>query len=234
MARNKNALRKHYVQAYIPGIEAPDENAWLELAQYISNIGDDTSEEVDTEAYYSGDGTPEQSVTSVAGAYTPEGYYDPSDPAQRLIAGMKYKTGDGRKVWHKVVAASGSPTYVGKATVTDIVAGAGDANAFEAFSCNIKFDQIPDETVSYGSVKFTAKEDKTGVKDVVITIGGETYTTDDDGEATVDQIEYGTYVYTVAYPDDTTGPAVGSVTVADTTVVDITINVTSTNVTSTT
>lgn len=145
MARNKNALRKHYIQAYVAGTEVPG-GEWLELAKYISNIGDDTSEEVDTEAYYDGDGTPEQSVTSVAGAYTPEGYYDPKDPAQALIAGLKYKTGDDRKIWHKVISADGLVEHIGKATVTSIVAGAGEANAFEAFSCNIKFDQIPEET----------------------------------------------------------------------------------------
>lgn len=95
---------------------------------------------------YSGDGTPETTVVSVAGAYTPEGYYDPTDEAQELIAGLKYKTGDGRKVWHKVVASNGAKEWVGRATVTAIVAGAGDASAYETFSCNIRFDQIPTET----------------------------------------------------------------------------------------
>lgn len=93
-----------------------------------------------------GDGTPETSVTSVAGAYSVEGQYDPDDPAQELIAGLKYKTGDGRKVWHRIVSANGKKEWVGRATVTAIVAGAGEASAYEEFSCNIRFDTIPEET----------------------------------------------------------------------------------------
>lgn len=93
-----------------------------------------------------GDGTPETTVTSVAGAYTPEGYYDSSDPAQKLIASKKYKTGVGRKIWHRIVSSDGTKEWVGRATLTAIVAGAGDASAFETFSCNIRFDRIPEET----------------------------------------------------------------------------------------
>ncbi|MED2940652.1 phage tail protein [Cytobacillus horneckiae] len=145
MARQKNALRGHFLQEYVPGTETPGEE-WLELAKFISAIGDDTQEGTEEQAFYDGDGTPETTVTSVAGAYTPEGFYDPEDPAQALIAGLKYKTGDGRKVWHKVVSADGKKEWVGRATVSAIVAGAGDASAYETFSCNIRFDTIPKET----------------------------------------------------------------------------------------
>lgn len=146
MARAKNAARKHFVQEYVPGQEEPLQDEWLELAKYISSIGDDTTEETEEEAFYDGDGTPETTVTSVAEAYTPEGYYDPEDPAQELIAGLKHKTGDGRKVWHRVVRSDGQKEWVGRATVSNIVAGAGDASAYETFSCTIRFDQIPEET----------------------------------------------------------------------------------------
>jgi hypothetical protein len=145
MARLKNAERKHYVQAYTPGESDPGDE-WLELAKYISTIGDDTNEDTEDEAFYDGDGTPETTVTSVAEAYTPEGYYDPEDPAQELIAGLKRKTGDGRKIWHRVVRSDGKKEWVGRATVSAIVAGAGDASAYETFSCNIRFDRIPEET----------------------------------------------------------------------------------------
>lgn len=145
MARNKNALRGHFVQAYTAGQNEPGEE-WLELAKYISTIGDDTQEETESQAYYDSDGTPETDVISVAGAYTPEGFYDPEDPAQALIADMKYKTGEGRKIWHRVVSADGTKEWVGRATVSAIVAGAGDASAYETFSCNIAFDAIPTET----------------------------------------------------------------------------------------
>ncbi|GGB26844.1 putative major tail shaft protein, phage associated [Lentibacillus populi] len=143
--RQKNALRGHFVQAYKPGEKEPG-TEWLELAKYISTIGDDTQEETEDMAFYDGDGTLETDVISVAGAYTPEGFYDSEDPAQALIAGLKYKTGDERKIWHKVVSADGKKEWVGRATVSAIVAGAGDASAYETFSCNIRFDTLPEET----------------------------------------------------------------------------------------
>lgn len=146
MGRNKNALRGHFVQEYIPGTETPGDE-WLELADWITDITDDTQEETEDTAFYSGDGTPETEVISVAGAYNVEGTYDPTDEAQELIANLKYKTGVGRKVWHRVVSANGEKEWVGRATVTAIVAGSGNAAEYEAFSCNIRFDQIPEESV---------------------------------------------------------------------------------------
>ncbi|KAA0941619.1 phage tail protein [Sporosarcina sp. ANT_H38] len=146
MTRQKNALRGHFIQAYVAGTETNTE-VWLELAKYISSISDDTSEETEDTAFYDGDGTPETSVISVAGAYSIEGQYDPTDAAQELIAGLKYKTGEGRKVHHKVVSSAGTKQWIGRATVTAIVAGSGDASAYETFSCNIRFDSIPKESV---------------------------------------------------------------------------------------
>ena len=145
MARMKNALRGHFVAPYDP--EAPDTppTEWLELAKWISSISDATEEETEATAYYDGDGTPETEVVSVAGTYTVEGFYDPEDPAQALIASLKYKTGKGRKIWHRIVSADGSKEWVGRATVSGIVAGSGDASAYEQFSCTIRFDRIPEE-----------------------------------------------------------------------------------------
>lgn len=145
MARLKNALRGHFVQEYTPGQDEPGEE-WLELAKYISSIGDDTQEETEDQAFYDGDGTPESDIISVAGAYSVEGFYDSEDPAQALIESLKYKTGVGRKIWHRVVSADGKKEWVGRATVSAIVAGAGDASAYETFSCNIRFDTLPKET----------------------------------------------------------------------------------------
>ncbi|TSB47126.1 phage tail tube protein [Alkalicoccobacillus porphyridii] len=146
MGKKKNALRKHYVQDYVPGEETPGTD-WLRLAKSISSIGDDTQEATEEQAWYDGDGTPETEITSVAEAYTPSGHYDPDDPAQELIAGKKRKTGVGRKVWHRVVSSNGKKEWVGRATTSAIIAGAGDASAFEEFSCNIRFDAIPEETL---------------------------------------------------------------------------------------
>lgn len=144
MARLKNAERQHYVQGYTAGQKEPGEE-WLRLAHLISNISDDTQEEVEDEAFYDGDGTPESTVVSVAEAYTVEGQYDPEDEAQELIASLKRKTGDGRKLWHRIVRSDGKKEWVGRATATAIVAGAGEASAYEEFGCNIRYDQIPEE-----------------------------------------------------------------------------------------
>lgn len=156
-ARSKNAAREHHIIDYVPGVETMPAAAaedWLPLAKYISTIGDDTDEATEDEGFYDGDGTTETTVTGVAGAYSPEGYYDPEDAAQALIESKKYNIGDGRKVWHKVTMTNGD-IYIQRATVTDIVAGAGDAVEFEDFSCTIRFDKIPVKTPASASAATT-------------------------------------------------------------------------------
>lgn len=145
MARNKNALRQHFIQEYVDGEETPS-TEWLEVAKYISNIGVEPNETTEEEAFYDGDGTPEETVTSVARAYTPEGHFDPEDPAQALVESLQYKVGDERKVWHKVIRSDGKKEWIGRATVLNIIAGAGEASAYEEFSCTIRFDRKPEET----------------------------------------------------------------------------------------
>lgn len=149
MARNKNAKRKHYIQVYVPG-EDYTEEGWLRLARYIRNIGDDTQEGTEEDGFFDGDGTPELEVISVAKAYTAAGDFDPEDDAQALIADLDLKIGEERKIWHRVVSSDQSKEYIGVATVSAIVAGAGDATAFEEFSCNIRFDKIPEVVTPEG------------------------------------------------------------------------------------
>ena len=115
MARIKNALRGHFIAPIDkkePGALPSSSSDWLELAHYIASVTDDTSEATEDEAFYDGDGTPETSVISVAGSYSFEGHYDSLDPAQKMIADMKYKVGEGRKLWHKVVSADGTTQWV--------------------------------------------------------------------------------------------------------------------------
>lgn len=145
MARNKNALREHFIQDYVAGAE-PDEKEWLPLAHRISTIGVEPNEETESEAFYSGDGTPEETVISVARAYTPEGQFDPEDPAQELIESKQNEIGDARKIWHKVVRSDGKKEWVGRATLLNVIAGAGEASAYEDFSCTIRYDEKPKET----------------------------------------------------------------------------------------
>lgn len=148
MARNKNALRQHWVAAIPIGSADAD---YKRLAAWITDINDDTVEEVEETAFYDGDGTPTSDVVSVAMSYSFSGHYDPDDDAQALIAGLRLETGDGRKIMHKVIESDGAKEFVGIATVTDIVAGSGAAEDYEEFSCTIKFDEIP----SYDTVVTT-------------------------------------------------------------------------------
>ncbi|MGK0551050.1 phage tail tube protein [Enterococcus faecalis] len=148
MARLKNALRGHFIAPWKnTDTEAPTDG-WLELAKWISSVSDDTDEETDDTGYYDGDGTKETTVTGVSGAYTFEGSYDAEDAAQAFVAGLKYKLGDDRKVWHRVVSADGAKEWVGVATVSDIKAGAGDATEYEDFGCKITYNQLPKEKPS--------------------------------------------------------------------------------------
>lgn len=150
MTRQKNALRGHFVAPYNGGTEPTGESTWLELAKWITDVSDDTDEKTEDQAFYDGDGTEETSVISVKGAYTFKGTYDPEDPAQALIAAMKYKTGDERKVWHKVVQSDKKKQFVGVATVTEIKAGSGAAADYEAFGCKISYNATPKESAIVG------------------------------------------------------------------------------------
>lgn len=142
--RNKNALRIHEIQDYVPGQE-PTEDGWLQLAHLISDISDSTNESTEEEAWYDGDGTPEETVTSVAEAYDVEGQWDSEDGAQVLIESKKRKIGDERKVWHRITRSDGKKRYTGRATALNIVAGSGNAAEYEAFGCTLRYDHIPAE-----------------------------------------------------------------------------------------
>ncbi|MDT2860945.1 phage tail tube protein [Lactococcus lactis] len=145
MTRLKNALRGHFI-APVPTTGAePADSDYLELAKWISGVTDDTNEETDDTGFYDGDGTKETTVTGVSGAYTFDGFYDSEDPAQALVAAKKYKIGDDRKLWHKIVSADGKKQWTGLATVSDIKAGDGDATDYEAFGCKLTFNQLPKE-----------------------------------------------------------------------------------------
>lgn len=144
MVRHKNALRGHLVAPYTGEDTPPEESAFLLLAKYIQTADPDTNEETEDNGFYDGDGTPETDVTSVAIGYSFSGHLDRDDEAQTLIAGMEFETGDGRKCWFKRVSADGETSHVGKATVSGIVVGGGDATDYEAFECNIRWDKKPD------------------------------------------------------------------------------------------
>lgn len=154
--KNVNSERGHFIAPFTNIATPPTEAAWVELADGIEDISDATTETTEEKAYYNGVKT--NMVNSVSGAYNVSGDYDSEDRAQKIIADMKYKTGIGRKVWHRVVSADKTKQWTGHATVTDIVAGSGAADATEDFSCTITFDATPTEGVpgSSGSNSDTA------------------------------------------------------------------------------
>ena len=143
MARYKNALRGHFIAPVTDPKVEPEKSAYLELAKWIEDIADDTDEATTSVAYYDGDGTEETTVTSVKGSYTIKGTYDKEDTAMKHIAGLKYKLGNERLVWHKIVDADGKNQAVGIATVSDIKAGSGAAAEYEEFSCKISYNSLP-------------------------------------------------------------------------------------------
>lgn len=215
MARYKNALRQHYI-AEVDGTNEPTGGDWLRLAKWITDISDDTTEDTETNAYYDGDGTPETDVTSVAIGYAFSGTYDKADPAQALIAGLKLKTGEDRIIWHKVIEAGGEKEYVGLAVVTDIIAGAGPAEGYEEFSCNITYKEIPDyqNAALYGNAKFVAADGSSNpVAGVIVKIGGQMKATGEDG-VLLWGLPAGNHDWTAAISGtDTVSPASGTVTV---------------------
>ncbi|MTB77338.1 phage tail protein [Streptococcus uberis] len=146
MARLKNAKRIHEIAAFDPLKPDTEPTDWLKLAKWIETIDDETDEDTDDTGYYDGDGTPEETVMSVVGGYSFEGLYDAEDPAQALIAGMKYKTGDARRVWHRVTSADGKKRFTQVANTSEIKAGAGDATEYEQFGCTLKWIKEPKET----------------------------------------------------------------------------------------
>lgn len=145
MAREKNALRKHLVAPYNDG-KKPDKEDYYELAKWVEDIDDASEDTVEDFADYAGDGTLEEEVENIREAYEFAGTYDPEDKAQKLIADMRRKRGEGRKLWHKVVSSDGKEEVEGTATATNIVAGAGNAAEYEEFGVTISYNQIPEVT----------------------------------------------------------------------------------------
>lgn len=145
MARLKNALRVHEIGVLNPASPTTEPAEWLKLAKYIETVNDESDEDTDDTGYYDGDGTPEETVLSVVGGFSFEGLYDAEDKAQALIASMKYKTGDARRIWFRVTSADKKKSWTEVANVSEIKAGDGDATEYEAFECTIKWIRQPKE-----------------------------------------------------------------------------------------
>ncbi|HEM5257231.1 TPA: phage tail protein [Streptococcus suis] len=150
MPKMKNALRKHYVAPWTSDKVEPGTDAWKWLADGVTTAEVENDEETDDIAYYNGDGTPETTVTSVKYGYTFEGDYIKEDAAQKIIADMRFATGEQRKVWFKVIDADGKNQYVAPATVSGIKIGGGEAAEYEAFECTISWNAVPKQSAVVG------------------------------------------------------------------------------------
>lgn len=150
MPKMKNALRKHYVAPWTSDKVEPGTDAWKWLADGVTIAEVENDEETDDTAYYDGDGSKKTTVVSVKHGYSFEGDYIREDEAQKIIADMRFKVGDGRNVWFKVVESDGKTQYVGLATVSDIEIGGGEASDFEGFKATISWDSAPKQSAVVG------------------------------------------------------------------------------------
>ena len=144
MSRLKNALQGYFIQSITAPNESAPSETWIELAEYIITVDDNSSEESEDTGFYDGNGEPQTEVTSHKLGYSFSGNYSEDNEAMALIESMIGKSGDARKIWFKVVNAKGTKERIGKATVTEPVAQVGDATAYGEFSCGISFDQTPE------------------------------------------------------------------------------------------
>lgn len=152
MPKMKNAKRKHFLAPWLPTapVTEPGNDAWKWLADGVTTAEAENDEETDDIAYYNGDGTKKTVVTSVKNGYSFEGDYIKEDAAQAIVAAMRFKTGDERNVWFKVVDADGKTQYVGVATVSGIKIGGGEASEYEAFECTISWNAAPKQSAVVG------------------------------------------------------------------------------------
>lgn len=137
MAREKNALTKYYVG------DLEDEEADLRLAKWIREVTDDSDEEVEDEAFYDGDGTPEEDIISVKKKYTFEGLYDDEDEAMKFIADKEFETGEGRKIMFRQVRTNGDELS-GPATLSEVKVTGGEASEYATFECAIAWSKKPE------------------------------------------------------------------------------------------
>ena len=142
--RNKNAKRQHFVAPFTNEETAPTMENFLPLAKFITEITDGSDDQTDEFADYAGDGTVQTDIIGIQESWNISGTFDATDEAQGLIAGMKRKVGNDRKLWHLIIDSNQTEEIVGVATALSIITGSGSADEHEEFSCTLQFDQRPE------------------------------------------------------------------------------------------
>lgn len=144
--KHKNAKRKHYIAPWTSDDKKPEEADYLPLAHQIQTIEDDSDEDTDDFGDYAGDGTSQTILNGRTEKWNFEGYYDPEDPAHKLLAGLRRVVDDdGRKVWHKIIETNGD-VIEGVAKAMEIKAGGGDATDYEDFEGHLDYVTTPTTT----------------------------------------------------------------------------------------
>lgn len=145
MAKNKNALRKHFIGPYsaehpetVPGKEA-----YMWIAKGIKSSSPENNEEDDDAAYFDSDGTKEKIIVSKTRGRTFEGHRDYSDKAQNFVADKEDEVGDDLIVWYKEVSSDGKTQKEGLARLSEIEIGDGEASELEKIKFKIVWTRKP-------------------------------------------------------------------------------------------
>lgn len=158
MSRQLNSKRKHYLAPWTDDATKPQDSAYKWLASGITSITNDTEENTEDYADYTGIDTTD--ILTVKKKWSAEGYLDRDDEAQKIVIDKELQVGDGRKIWHAWVESDGKTAFEGVAKLTDIKIGGGDSNANEAISFSISHETSPTKNPSDSHIPdFTPSED---------------------------------------------------------------------------
>ena len=119
----------------------------LILAAGITSVDPDANEEVSEDYYFDGGGAATVDVTGLQLSYSFEGHRDYNDEAQNYIMSLRNQTGPARKT-NFVVTEPNGDKYKGVATISEIKAPGGDANAKGEIEFTITFDGLPTFTAA--------------------------------------------------------------------------------------
>ncbi|MGL5898373.1 MAG: phage tail tube protein [Lactobacillaceae bacterium] len=145
-------LNNYFYEYWIGKVTDPAQPIlWHYLGDGISNITPKYTDKKKNNAYYNGGGSEKPTVTGLTASYDISGDRSFHNPAQDLIAGMKYSTGNRRQLWFRkneyTQNSDGSLSLIGSefgvATFTDIDDGGGAADDNGGFKATATYNAAP-------------------------------------------------------------------------------------------